>query len=98
MGPPEERIRDLARSLAGLTWRAVAEYTPVVDSLVRGRSGDVLKIERTLDGLLDFCFDPDALGLYKRLCRHYPHIDPAATAAYVAAYQQLWARDWEQPP
>lgn len=90
MSPPEERIRDLVKSLSGLTRRAVTEYAPVVDSLVRDGSRDVRQIERTLDGLLDFCFDPEILSLFKRLCRHYHRIDPAATAEYVAAYRSMW--------
>lgn len=96
MSPSDERIRDLAKSLAALTRRAVAEYTPVVDSLVRSRSVDVREIERALDGLLDFCFDPGMLSLFKQLCRHYHRIDPAATAAYVAAYRELWDSDSEE--
>ncbi len=36
----------------------------------------------TLDGLLDFCFDPEALLLYRKLCRYYFTIDPVATAFY----------------
>ena len=61
----------------------MAEYAPIVDSIVRARSRDIRHIEHTLDGLLDFCFDPEALLLYKKLCRHYYDIDPAATAEYV---------------
>lgn len=87
MSPPDERIRDLAKSLASLTRRAVA------DSLVRGRSVDVREIERALDGLLDFCFDEEMLILFKQLCRHYHRIDPAATAAYIVAYRELWDSD-----
>ena len=78
-----EAIGDLAESMSGLARRAVAEYAPVVDTIVRDQSRDIRHIEHTLDGLLDFCFDPEALLLYKKLCRHYYLIDPAATAEYV---------------
>jgi hypothetical protein len=47
------------------------------------QSQDIRRIEHTLDGLLDFCFDPEVLLLYKKLCRHYYAIDPAATGDYV---------------
>jgi hypothetical protein len=30
------------------------------------------------------------LLLYKKLCRHYYAIDPAASAAYVHAYREMW--------
>lgn len=28
--------------------------------------------------------------MYKKLCRHYWDIDPAATADYVNAYREYW--------
>jgi hypothetical protein len=34
----------------------------------------------------------------ERLCRQYFRIDPAATAAYVAAYDQIRGSDAGQPP
>lgn len=57
---------------------------------MRSRSRDTRHIEHTLDGLLGFCgYDP-ALLLYKKLCRHYWDIDPAATASYINAYRNMW--------
>ena len=79
----EETIGDLIKSVSGLARQAVAAYAPVVSSIVRDQSQDIRHIEHTLDGLLDFCVDPEALLLYKKLCRHYYDIDPAATADYV---------------
>jgi len=46
--------------------------------------------------LLDFCFDYDVLELYKRLCRYYLAIDPAAMASYVRAYRELWEEETER--
>jgi hypothetical protein len=54
----------------------------------------ILNVLSTLpDGLLDFCFDPELLPLYKRLCRYYFDINPEATADYVGFYRELWDRD-----
>jgi hypothetical protein len=89
MDPGIETIVDLVGSVSDLARRAVAEYAPVVDSIVRSRSRDVRHIEHTLDGLLDFCFDPGALVLFKKLCRHYYFIDPGAAADYVYAYRDM---------
>ena len=83
-------IGDLAESMSGLARRAVAEYAPIVDAIVREGSNDVRRIEHTLDGLLDFCFYPEALLLFKKLCRHYFSVDPAATADYVRTYREMW--------
>ncbi len=85
-----ESIRGLVERLQSLNRQAVREYTPVVESILRSGSRDIRHIEHTLDGLLDFCgYDP-ALVLFKRLCRHYRAIDPAATASYVHAYREMW--------
>ena len=94
-----EGIIDLVRSLDGIQRRAAQQYEPVVDDILRNHSQDVEHIERTLDRLLDFCgFDP-VLAMYKRLCRHYWDIDPAATAYYINAYREYWDSDRreEQP-
>ena len=89
---------ELVESLNSLNQQAVREYAPVVDSIIRTRSRDVRYIERTLDGLLGFCgYDP-ALQLYRRLCRYYYDIDPAATVGYVNAYREMWDSEPENTP
>jgi len=80
----------IAEYMQGLQAVAVAQYTPVVETIIATRSRDVRQIEHTLDGLLDFCSHEQALLLYRRLCRHYFDIDPAATASYINAYRELW--------
>jgi len=85
-----ESITDLARSFQGLDEQAVREYTPVVEAILHSRSRDTRHIEHTLDGLLGFCGHDPALLLYRRLCRHYWDLDPAATAFYVKAYREMW--------
>ena len=85
-----ETIGELLESRSAIVRQAVAEYAPVVDSIVRTQSKDIHHIEHTLDGLLDFCFDPAALLMFKKLCRHYYFIDPAATADYIRFYREMW--------
>ena len=84
---------NLARELCDLQARAVQQYQPVVDDILRSGSRDVGHIEHTLDGLLDFCDHEPVLEMYKALCRHYWLIDPAAAAEYVHAYRKLWDSD-----
>jgi hypothetical protein len=85
-----QSVRAIAESIQALNRQAVAEYTPVVESIIRSRSRDTRHIEHTLDGLLGFCSYEPALALYKQLCRHYWQIDPAATASYIYAYREVW--------
>ena len=83
-------ISRLAEGICALNRQAVQEYTPVVEAILRTRSRDIRHIEHTLDGLLDFCGYNPALQLYRRLCRHYFDIDPAATVDYINAYREYW--------
>ena len=86
-------IIGLARQVRHLQQQAAQDYKAVVDDIVLSRSRDVQRIERTLDLLLDFCGHEPVLQLYKKLCRHYWDIDPAATGDYVNAYREYWDSD-----
>jgi len=88
-----QAIRTLAGSMRDLQRQAAQAYLPVVDDILRTRSRDTQHIEHTLDGLLDFCGHEPVLQLYKKLCRYYWDIDPAATAYYVKAYREYWDSD-----
>ena len=88
-----QAIRTLAGSMRDLQRQAAQQYLPVVDDILRTRSRDTQHIEHTLDGLLDFCGHEPVLQQYKKLCRHYWDIDPAATAYYINAYREYWDSD-----
>ncbi len=88
-----QAICTLARSMRDLQQQAAQQYLPVVDDILRTRCRDTRHIEHTLDGLLDFCGHEPVLRMYKKLCRHYWDIDPAATADYVNAYREYWDGD-----
>lgn len=97
MNPSERSMEELAKSLWSLARRAVEEYTPLVEAIILSQSSGIRDIEHTLDGLLDFCFDSRALLLYRKLCRHYYSIDPAATSEYIRAYREMWDSEREMP-
>jgi hypothetical protein len=90
-----QAIVALARRVAELQQEAAQQYRPVVDEILRTGSRDAMYIERTLDGLLDFCGFEPVLAMYTQLCRHYWAIDPAATADYIEAYRERWDSDEE---
>ena len=93
-----ESIRSLASSIHAINQKAVREYTPIVEAILRSPIPDTHHIERTLDGLLDFCCYEPALHLYKKLCRYYFYINPNATVQYIEAYRELWDSDKEANP
>lgn len=86
-------IRQLADGMRELQRQAAQQFQTAVDDILRTGSRDARYIEHTLDRLLDFCGDEAVLQMYKKLCRHYWDIDPAATADYVNAYREYWDSD-----
>ena len=90
-----QNISALAGEMQRLQHQAAELYLPIVEDLLRSCSRDVAAIEHTLDGLLDFCGHEPILQLFKKLCRHYWAIDPAATANYIQAYRENWDSDKE---
>ena len=89
----ELQFGELASRLETLEREAVDAYTPIVGELILTGGRDANEIERALNGLLGFCGNESALQLYRRLCRHYYSIDPAATVEYVHAYRDMWDSD-----
>ena len=88
-------VSGLATTLEDLNRQAVREYTPIVHAIWCAHSQDTQHIEHTLDGLLDFCGYQPVLDLYKKLCRYYFAIDPAATVSYINAYREMWEAESE---
>lgn len=86
------KVSGIVEGLRRVHADAVEVYGPEVEAIIRARSGDADRIEHVLDRLVSFCGDPDALVLFKRLCRYYWDLDPEATARHVLAY-----RDWFEP-
>ena len=78
-----ERRNEVAR-------QALEGYRSEVERLISNQSANDLEIQRTLDHLLDFCFDDQILLLFKKLCRYYWDINPQATADYVNSYRDMW--------
>ena len=89
-------VRQLTGTLHDLNRRAVREYAPVVEAILRSQRRDIRHIEHTLDGLLDFCGYEPALLLFKKLCRYYFEIDPVATVSHINAYREFWDSEMEE--
>jgi len=85
-----QRIGELAEDAQKLAHQAVQQYSAEVEAILKVQSCDSQRIERCLDGMLDFCFDPGMSSLYKKLCRYYFDIKPAATVSYVNVYREMW--------
>ena len=88
-----EEIKDLIVVQQNLARQALSEYSLFVDNIVVSKATDQNRIEHTLDGILDFCFDADMLLLFKKLCRYYFTINPQATAFYINTYREMWDND-----
>ena len=94
-GDPEydalfESISEIAKSIVALSETAATAYEPIVNELISSRCKDHMEIQRTLDGMLGFCGNAAILLLYKKLCRYYHPMDPAATSDYIGFYLEQW--------
>lgn len=85
-----EGIGKLAGETRKLAREAERQYSPEVEAILKARICDSRRIERCLDGMLDFCFDQCMLVLYRKLCRYYYGIDPEAAGWYVRVYREMW--------
>ncbi|MCX5809945.1 MAG: hypothetical protein NTX36_11340 [Proteobacteria bacterium] len=83
-------IGELAKACNQLAHQAEQQYVPEVEDILRAQCRDPNRIERLLDGILDFGFDTAMVRLYKKLCRYYFTINPEATISYVNAYRDMW--------
>lgn len=88
-----QRIGELAKDAQELAREAGQLYSAEVEAIMKAESRESSRIERCLDGLLDFCFDDEVLMLYKKLCRYYFNIDPGATVSYVNFYREMWGNE-----
>jgi hypothetical protein len=87
---PFSEIKAIVSQFSSLASEALKVYTPIVNEIIEKQSQDENHIQRTLDYLLDFCFDDKMLNLYKRLCRYYWDINPQVTADYINYYREMY--------
>jgi hypothetical protein len=89
-------IRELVEAGKQLARQAERQYAREVEDILLTKCLDPRRIERLLDGMLDFGFDSSMVNLYKKLCRYYYQIDPEATVSYVNIYRELWDDERER--
>ncbi len=80
----------LAPQIAALFRQAIQAANVAVDDIIQSGEQDTAYIDHQLDHMLGFCCDPDMLQAFKRLCRYYFTIDPAATGEHIDAYREMW--------
>jgi len=90
-----QSLKGLVASINELNVMAEQKYTPIVEAILCSHSRDTKHIENTLDGLFDFCSYEPTLLLFKRLCRYYYDIDPAATVNHIHFYRDYWDAETE---
>jgi len=92
-----ESLSEAASSLRSLAQQAVVIYENEVSNIIQSKCTDTKEIEQTLEKMLDFCFDPSMLLVFKKLCRYYFEINRHATATYIMYYQELWDSEDNEP-
>ena len=92
-----EQAGDTVRAIQRLTDKALEQYTALVDAVAAGRICEQRKIERIMDGLLDFGDDARFLALYRKLCRHVYDTSPAAVGESALRRAQFEDADAARP-
>lgn len=82
--------REIGQQLRTLAAQTLTNAEGEVNRLIGHADKDEQLIEHLLDHLLDFCYDETVLRLFKRLCRYYFTLNPAATAQYIHFYREMW--------
>lgn len=90
-----QSIGEIAMARDQIARQAEKQYALEVEHILKTQCRNPRQIEHLLDGMLDFCFNPAMLYLYKKLCRYYFEIDREATASYVYAYREMWDEEGE---
>ena len=70
-----KELTPMVKAINDLAEQATVHYTYLVDDVIKAQSIDEQYIAQLLDGLLSFCFNQDALSIYKKLCRYYFRIN-----------------------
>jgi len=65
-------------------------YRPIAARIISGEMSDPREIERTLDFMLDFCYEDKMLQLFKRVCRSLLAKYPALVYNAVMNYKEVW--------
>ena len=86
-------IQTISEKLFSLSRLAIEQYTQEVDDILTLKISDENHIQKTLDGLLDFCYDDKILYLYRKLCKYYYDINSQATIDYIGYYKERYDCD-----
>lgn len=85
-----DTIAQLAPQIAALFRQAIQAANVAVDDIIQSGEQDTAYIDQQLDHMLGFCCDANMLLAFKRLCRYYFTIDPAATGEHINGYRAMW--------
>ena len=86
-----QELTDMIEQLQAIVKQELLRIAPEVEKIIKNRSKDQHRIESLLDKLLDCAgMDNDGLELFKRLCRYYNRLNPAASGDYVRYYHEQY--------
>jgi len=82
-----KELEKTIQALNRLRDSAFAQYSALVDSVLRDEITNQQQLERIMDGLLDFCDEERFLQIYKMLCRHIFYRYPQMVGEHVALFR-----------
>lgn len=82
-----KELEETIHALNRLRDSAFAQYSAMVDSVLKDELTDQRQLEKIMDSLLDFCDEERFLQIYKKLCRHIFYRYPQMVGEHVALFR-----------
>lgn len=82
----DEKTMALFKELAKLQEQKYRLAESEINLIIKSKIKDENRIERTIDEILEFLEDDEALLLFRRICSYYFKINAEATMHYIKYY------------
>lgn len=80
-------IKGAVEGISTLRNVAYSQYSTLVNQVLNNQINDEHKLEKIMDGLVDFCDEDRFIELYRSLCRHIYYQYPQLVGEHVALFR-----------
>lgn len=85
-----EELKGIVEGISNLRDTAYAQYSALVEKVLKNQITEEQRLEQIMDGLCDFCDETRFIELYRNLCRHIYYQYPQLVGEHVALFRSLF--------
>lgn len=85
-----EELKGIVEGISNLRDTAYAQYSALVEKVLKNQITEEQRLEQIMDGLCDFCDETRFIELYRNLCRHIYYQYPQLVGEQVALFRSLF--------